>query len=152
MKQGLPKHILIDKSPGETRVAVLKEGKLFDVFLERQHRPALKGSLILGKVQAVKKELNAIFLDLGGVTGYLEGIPKPSPIEGGALLVDVLAEPIDKKGARVTANFSLLGRMADITPNQTGYSISRDIKAKGRRASIRALLSNVITKDIGIFI
>ena len=86
MKQGLPKHILIDKSPGETRVAVLKEGKLFDVFLDRQHRPALRGSLILGKVQAVKKELNAIFLDLGGVTGYLEGIPKPLPIEGLSLI------------------------------------------------------------------
>ena len=152
MKQGLSKHILIDESPGETRVAVLKEGKLSDVFVERQHRPALKGSLILGKVQAVKKELNAVFLDLGGITGYLEGIPKPSPIEGGALLVEVLSEPIDKKGARVTANFSLLGRMADITPNQTGYSISRDIKAKGRRASIRELLSDVIPKDIGVFI
>ena len=152
MEQGLSKHILIDESPGETRVAILKEGKLSDVFVERQHRPALKGSLILGKVQAVKKELNAIFLDLGGVTGYLEGIPKPSPIEGGALLVEVLSEPIDKKGARVTANFSLLGRMADITPNQTGYSISRDIKAKGRRASIRDLLSNVVPKDIGVFI
>ena len=59
MKQGLPKHILIDKSPGETRVAVLREGRLSDVFVERQHRPVLKGSLILGKVQAVKKELNA---------------------------------------------------------------------------------------------
>ena len=152
MKQGLPKHILIDKSPGETRVAVLREGRLSDVFVERQHRPVLKGSLILGKVQAVKKELNATFLDLGGATGYLEGIPKPSPIEGGALLVEVLSEPIDKKGARVTANFSLLGIMADITPNQTGYSISRDIKAKGRRASIRELLSNVIPKDIGVFI
>ena len=152
MEQGLSKHILIDESPGETRVAILKEGKLSDVFVERQHRPALKGSLILGKVQAVKKELNAIFLDLGGCTGYLEGIPKPSPIEGGALLVEVLSEPIDKKGARVTANFSLLGRMADITPNQTGYSISRDIKAKGRRASIRDLLSNVMPKDIGVFI
>ena len=152
MEQGLSKHILIDESPGETRVAILKEGKLSDVFVERQHRPALKGSLILGKVQAVKKELNAIFLDLGGFTGYLEGIPKPSPIEGGALLVEVLSEPIDKKGARVTANFSLLGRMADITPNQTGYSISRDIKAKGRRASIRDLLSNVMPKDIGVFI
>jgi ribonuclease G len=152
MKQELPQHILIDESPGETRVAVLKEGKLSDVFVERQHRPALKGSLILGKVQAVKKELNAIFLDLGDVIGYLEGIPKPPPMEGGALLVEVLSEPIDKKGARVTANFSLLGKMAVITPNQTGYSISRDIKAKGRRASIRALLSNVITKDIGVFI
>ncbi len=81
MKQGLSKHILIDESPGETRVAVLKEGKLSDVFMERQHRPALKGSLILAKVQSVTKELNAVFLDLGGVTGYLEGIPKPSPIE-----------------------------------------------------------------------
>ena len=152
MEQGLSKHILIDESPGETRVAILKKGKLSDVFVERQHRPALKGSLILGKVQAVKKELNAIFLDLGGFTGYLEGIPKPSPIEGGALLVEVLSEPIDKKGARVTANFSILGTMADIAPNQTGYSISRDIKAKGRRASIRDLLSDVIPKDIGVFI
>ena len=133
-------------------MAVLREGRLSDVFVERQHRPVLKGSLILGKVQAVKKELNATFLDLGGATGYLEGIPKPSPIEGGALLVEVLSEPIDKKGARVTANFSLLGIMADITPNQTGYSISRDIKAKGRRASIKELLSNVIPKDIGVFI
>ena len=152
MTQGLPKHILIDESSGETRVAVLKEGKLLDVFVERQHRPALKGSLILAKVQAVKKELNAIFLDLGGVTGYLEGIPKPSPIEGGALLVEVLSEPIAKKGARVSAKFSILGRMADISPNQTGFSISRDIKAKGRRALIRDLLSNVIPKDIGVFI
>ena len=69
MKHGLPQHILIDKSPGETRLAVLKEGKLSDIFLDRQHRPAVKGSLILGKVQAVKKELNAVFLDLGGITG-----------------------------------------------------------------------------------
>ena len=67
-------------------------------------------------------------------------------------MVEVLSEPIDKKGARVTANFSLLGRLANITPNQTGYSISRDIKAKGRRASIRDLLSNVMPKDIGVFI
>jgi Ribonuclease G/E len=63
----------------------------------------------------------------------LEGIPKPSPVEGGALLVEVLSEPIEKKGARVTANFSLLGRMADITPNQTGlFYISR---YKSKRAT-----------------
>ena len=108
MKQGLPKHILIDKSPGETRVAVLREGRLSDVFVERQHRPVLKGSLILGKVQAVKKELNATFLDLGGATGYLEGIPKPSPIEGGALLVEVLSEPIDTQSPDVVEDVVLL--------------------------------------------
>ena len=33
MKHGLPQHILIDKSPGETRLAVLREGKFVSNLL-----------------------------------------------------------------------------------------------------------------------
>jgi len=147
-----PQHIIIDQSPGEIRVAVLELGRLSNIYLEREHQSSLRGALILGKLQAVKKELNAVFLDLGHVVGYLEGIPKSLPAEGGSLLVEVLSEPRGNKGARVTDKFMIAGILVDINPNESGYAISRAIKSKGKRAAIRELLYDLVPKDIGAFV
>jgi ribonuclease G len=152
MNSQLNRHLIIDKSPGETRVAVLEQGRLANMFIERENRPWLRGATILGKVQAVKKELNAVFIDLGGAIGYLDGIPDPIPVEGEAFLVEVLSESQSIKGPRVTASISLRGALANIYPNQNGYSISRNIKAKGRRALIRDLLLSLIPEDIGVWV
>ena len=152
MNSQVYRHLIIDKSPGETRVAILEQGRLANIFIERENRPWLRGATILGKVQAVKKELNAVFIDLGGAIGYLEGVPDLMPVEGEAVLVEVLSESQSSKGPRVTASISLRGALANIYPMQNGYAISRNIKAKGRRALIRDLLLSLIPENIGVWV
>ncbi len=144
--------IVIDHSPGETRVATLIEGRLAQMFVERASRPWVRGAIVNAKVTAVRKELGAVFLDLGNAQGYMDGPSKYTPIEGQSVLVEVISEPRKGKAARVSQNITLRGNFADIYPTETGYSISRKIKRKTKRSAIREFLISNVPSSVGVHI
>ena len=96
--------IIIDRSPGEIRVAVIKNGRLANLFIERSNKPWLRGAVILARITAIRKKLAASFLDLGAASGYIENRKPAKPIEGASIVVQVLADPHRNKSARVSSN------------------------------------------------
>lgn len=97
--------ILIEENIGETRAAVVENGRIVELHLERwseQNRRAVEGEVYRGRVRKVEMALNAAFVDLGvGEEGFLpfgkSGRPKGMH-EGAAVKVRIAREAYDEKG------------------------------------------------------
>ena len=144
--------IIIDTSPGEKRIAVLKNNRLANLFIERHHAPWLRGAIILAKVTATRKELGASFLDLGTSPGYIEHKKICQPIDGESLLVQVLNDAHRRKSARVSSNICFGGKYLDLYPVGAISSISRKIKSKKNRGLIKQFINENIPDGIGVHI
>ncbi len=176
------KEVLINAGAGETRVAIVEDGRLEELFLERtigldeghvrkkggRHGHSLMGNIILGRVQRVLPGMQAAFVDVGlDRAGFLgarearcladlpgfddERAPKISDCvhEGEEILVQVVKDPIGEKGARLSANVTIAGRLAVLVPNQAGVALSRRIEDEGERARLIALGEQMIAEANG---
>ncbi len=147
--------ILINWSPQETRVAVIEHGALQELQVERSLERGLVGNVYLGKVARVLPGMQSAFIDIGldkaaflHVADLMSSInsrhadadmPAPSvqPIEkqlfeGQALMVQVLKDPIGTKGARLTAQISIAGRLLVFLPQDNHVGVSQKIPPKQR--------------------
>ena len=169
----MQKDVLINAGAGEIRVAVVEDGRLQDLMLERtigledggpkkkmggRSGHSLIGNIILGRVQRVLPGMQAAFVDVGleraGFLGAREArcladlpgfdedrTPKIGDCvhEGEEILVQVVKDPIGEKGARLSANITIPGRLAVLVPNTPGVALSRRIEEEGERARMLAL-------------
>jgi ribonuclease G len=179
----MPKEVLINVGAGETRVAVVEDGRLQELTLERtigldEGGPKKKGAgrgghsivgnIMLGRVQRVLPGMQAAFVDVGlGRAGFLgarearcladlpgfddERTPKISDCvhEGEEILVQVVKDPIGDKGARLSANVTIPGRLMVLVPNQGGIALSRRIEDEHERARLMSVGEQMIKEDQG---
>ena len=129
--------ILINWSPQETRVALIEQGAVQEVIIERALERGLVGNVYLGKVTRVLPGMQSAFVDIGlERAGFLhvadltprlakdEADASPAlPIErqlheGQRLVVQVLKDPLGTKGARLTAQISIAGRVLGFFPQE----------------------------------
>lgn len=112
--------VLINAAPGETRLALVEDGKLVEYVNSRLGARSLLGAIYLGRVAVVSKALDAAFVDLGldrpGLLAFAdtqEGAPKL--IEGAPVLVQVTRDATDDKGPKLTAK--LTGKIDRVVPS-----------------------------------
>jgi ribonuclease G len=167
--------VLINVGPAETRVALVEEARLSEIFLERtiepgegaragRHGHRLFGNIMLGRVQRVLPGMQAAFVDLGlEKAGFLAArearclADLPSFMdqpcitkcvrEGEEVVVQVIKDPISEKGARLSANVTLPGRLVVLVPNQSGVALSRRIEDEAERARLTDIVSDITTND-----
>ncbi len=162
--------ILINWSPQETRVAVVEYGAVQELHVERTLERGLVGNVYLGKVARVLPGMQSAFIDIGldraaflHVADLMSSISNrhaetdngavPSqPIEkqlyeGQAMMVQVLKDPIGTKGARLTAQVSIAGRLLVFLPQDNHIGVSQKIPAAQREELRRRL--QVLTGDMG---
>jgi ribonuclease G len=174
----MPKEVLINAGAGEIRVALVEDGRLQELALERtiglddggartQGRSghSIVGNIILGRVQRVLPGMQAAFVDVGlDRAGFLgarearcladlpgfeeERTPKIGDCvhEGEEILVQVVKDPIGEKGARLSANVTIPGRLAVLVPNQPGIALSRRIEGDDERARMMAMGEQMIVQ------
>jgi ribonuclease G len=161
--------ILINWSPQETRVAVVESGAVQEVHVERALERGLVGNVYLGKVARVLPGMQSAFIDIGLERAAflhvadlwqrpLEGETLPAnrhstpakPIEkqvfeGQTLMVQVIKDPIGTKGARLSTQISIAGRMLVFLPQDDHLGVSQKIPATLRdalRTRLQALTSD----------
>jgi ribonuclease G len=102
--------IRISISPGERRVALLRDGALHLAAIERPARPGGVGDLHRGRVTAVSKPMSGAFLTLAdGATAFLpeSEAPDRSALQEGAILpVRLTRAAQGGKGPRASARLS----------------------------------------------
>ena len=153
----MPQDILINWSPQETRVAVVEHGALQELQVERSLERGLVGNVYLGKVARVLPGMQSAFIDIGldraaflHVADLMSSIntrhletdatsppiaPKPIEkqlFEGQAVMVQVLKDAIGTKGARLTAQISIAGRLLVFLPQDNHIGVSQKIPLKQR--------------------
>lgn len=150
--------ILLSISPRETRVAILFDGIVCDVFIERTASTGLVGNVYCGRVVRVLPGMQSAFVDIGlERTGFLhvadlfeahseDGETKPIEHvlhEGQTLMVQVAKDPIGTKGARLTTTISLAGRKLVYLPRDPHIGVSQRIEDEAMRDHLKELLTSI---------
>ena len=152
----MQQEILINWSPQETRAAIVEQGVVQEVHIERALQRGLVGNIYLGKVMRVLPGMQSAFIDIGlERSAFLhvadvpqpvapapkedEEAPPPKPIEhmlfeGQTVMVQVIKDPLGSKGARLSAHISIAGRMLVLLPQGEGVGVSQKIDLSLRDA------------------
>lgn len=138
--------LLITKSPGETRVALLSGERLVELLVARAGQSSVVGDIYLGRVEAALKGLDAAFVDIGLERAGFLALPEARPAgaegggdrigdylkEGDAVLVQAVRDPAEDKGAKLTTHINIAGVNLVFRPGQPGVTLSRRITAADR--------------------
>ena len=148
--------ILINWAPHESRVAVIENGALQEVHIERSLERGLVGNVYLGKVVRVLPGMQSAFIDIGlersaflHVADLMSSVhakhadpdAAPQPVvpiekqvfEGQSMLVQVMKDPMGTKGARLSAQISIAGRLLVFLPQDDHIGVSQKIPAEQRQ-------------------
>ena len=144
--------ILLNFTPLETRVAVVEQGILQEILIERATHRGLVGNVYLGQVVRVLPGMQACFVDIGlDRSAFLHTKDFPSSqethersiqqlvTEGQSLLVQVIKDPVGSKGARLTAEVSLPARHLVLMPFATHVGISQRIDDEATREHLKTI-------------
>jgi ribonuclease G len=161
--------ILINVTPQETRVAVLQQGVVQELHVERESSRGLVGNIYLGQVSRVLPGMQSAFVQIGldraaflhvaDLWGHRQNPDEAKPIEktlheGQKLLVQVIKDPIGTKGARLSTQISIAGRLLVYLPQETHIGISQRIGDEAERTNLREKLLELLqdSEDRGYII
>ncbi len=154
--------ILINWAPQETRVAIVENGAVQELHIERALERGLVGNVYLGKVARVLPGMQSAFIDIGleraaflhvadlHPHGNGGGRGEPAlPIErqvfeGQALTVQVIKDAIGTKGARLSTQISIAGRMLVYLPQDSHIGISQKIGSPELREQLRSRMQVLV--------
>lgn len=149
----MTEEILINVTPREVRIALLENGALQEVYVERSLNQGIVGNIYKGKIIRLLPGIQAAFIDIGlDRSGFLhlkdlkdyeedDGKDIRDFLQvGQEILVQVCKDPLGSKGARLSAKFAIPSRYLVFTPNLFQLSVSQKINNEEERARLMALL------------
>lgn len=160
----MDEEFLINLTPQETRVALMQQGIVQELHVERTGGRGIVGNIYLGRVVRVLPGMQSAFVEAGlartaflhvaDIFGEKNGNAAARPIErliaaGETLMVQVLKDQIGAKGARLTTQISLAGRLLVYLPQERHIGISQKIADAAGREQLRQRLQNLLPADEG---
>ena len=149
--------ILINVTPQETRVAIVAAGVVQELLIERAASRGLVGNIYMGKVARVLPGMQSAFVEIGLTRAAFLHVAdirdhKDQPIEktlaeGQPILVQVVKDPIGSKGARLSTQVSIAGRLLVYLPKDPHIGISQRIEDENGRAALRERLRELLPAD-----
>ena len=148
----MSKEILINVTPQEIRVAILENGMLHDLYIERSRSRGLVGNVYKGKVVRVLPGMEAAFVDIGtekaaflhvsdvarNNKNHNETVHVDQVLhEGQSILVQVLKDQLGTKGARLTTNITIPSRYLVFMPNADNIGVSSRIENEEDRVRLK---------------
>ena len=168
----MAEEIFINVSANETRVGVVEQGLLQEVFIERTETKSSIGNIYKGKVVRILPGMQSAFVDIGQekaafmhVTDLIDGHevfdrahgaehPAITSLvyDGQELLVQVTKEPIGTKGARITSNLSMASRYLVYLPGSSHIGISQRIEDLDERKRLKGILEGLSDVEEGFIV
>ena len=149
----MSEEVLVNITPQETRVAVVHAGAVQELLIERAASRGLVGNIYMGRVARVLPGMQSAFVDVGLERAAFLHVADiweerrangeaPKPIEkvlaeGQPLLVQVVKDPIGTKGARLSTQVSIAGRLLVYLPQDPHIGISQRIEDENGRQALR---------------
>ncbi len=155
--------ILINVTPSEVRAALLENGVLQEVYIERAARRGLISNIYKGRVLRVLPGMQAAFIDIGlERTAFLHAsdIARPGAPEndddapsirdlvkeGDEIMVQVVKDPLGNKGARLTSYITLPSRHLVLLPRSDSVGISARIEDEDERDRLRRMVEELLAE------
>lgn len=166
----MSEEILINVTPRETRAALVENGIVQEVYVERSSRRGIVSNIYKGRVSRVLPGMQAAFIEIGlertaflhasdiaraaldddsieGVTPQANGIQELVS-QGGEILVQVLKDPLGTKGARLTTYLTIPSRYLVYMPKGQGVGVSARIEDEDERQRLRELVSAIVDETM----
>ena len=150
--------ILINTCDAETRVGLLENRRVEEIFIERHGNLGLVGNIYLGKVVRVLPGMQSAFIEIGlertaflhvadmaiathSPTASQTAVNQLPPIEtqlfdGQTVLVQVIKDPIGTKGARLSTKISIAGRLLVYLPKEEGIGVTQKVDSDEERMAL----------------
>ncbi len=168
----MSEELLVNVTPRETRVAVVENGMLQELHIERGSQRGVVGNIYKGKVQRVMPGMQAAFVDIGlerAAFLHANDIFRSAPLaavegedapvtppqvqisitellrDGAEIVVQVVKDPIGSKGARLTTQISIPSRYMVLLPRSKVLGISARIEDEDERARLKSLMTQLAT-------
>ncbi len=160
------RELVVSVDVGEQRVAVLEDGRVAEVYLERPERRSIAGNIYLGLVDNVLPGMEAAFVEIGLEKNgflYVDEIVGPELERGHGrkiqdlikrgetILVQAVKDPMKTKGARLTTQISLPGRFVVFVPQGEGLGVSRRLE-DDERGRLKDILKRLAVKEGGVIV
>ncbi|MCH8248360.1 MAG: ribonuclease G [Proteobacteria bacterium] len=153
--------ILVNVTPSEVRAALLENGVLQEVHIERAARRGLTSNIYKGRVCRVLPGMQAAFIDIGlERTAFLHASDIASPLssensgevpnikdlirEGDDIMVQVVKDPLGNKGARLSTYVTLPSRHLVLLPRGGAVGISARIEDDEERERLRTMVDGLL--------
>ena len=165
--------LLINVTPSETRVALIENGVLQEVHIERESRRGLVGNIYLGKVIRVLPGMQAAFIDINlEKAAFLHAsdintklilnkgdmpadhVPDIRALvhEGQQIVVQVIKDPLGTKGARLTTDITVAARYLVLMPNAEHAGISQRIEDPKERNRLKNIITPFCSDEHGFIV
>jgi len=169
----MSQELVINATSHESRIAVLDEGQVVELWVERQKQRTVVGNIYKGRVTKVLPGMQSAFVDVGlerdaflYVSDVVEDFeeyeaehteeihfedqsPRPEASisdllrEGQEIVVQVSKDSIAGKGARITTHITLPGRFLVYMPTVSHIGVSRRIEDETERARLKLILEQI---------
>ncbi|SEK95466.1 RNAse G [Colwellia chukchiensis] len=164
--------LLINVTPSETRVALIENGSLQEVHVEREARRGLVGNIYLGKIIRVLPGMQAAFVDINlGKAAFLHASDINSRLilneentgdqvpdirnlvhEGQYIVVQVVKDPMGTKGARLTTDITIAARYLVLMPDANHAGISQRIEDPQERNRLKSIVTPYCGEEHGFIV
>ncbi len=160
------KRLVVGAYENETRVAVLENGELTEIYVGRQGKRSIVGDIYLAKVENVLPGMGAAFVEIGHARNallYVGDIFQPESKgrkemkiakilkSGQPIMVQVTKDPMGAKGARVTGYVSLAGRYVVLLPQLETFGVSQKLEPE-ERDRLRNLVGKIRPANTGVIV
>jgi ribonuclease G len=166
--------LLINVTPSESRVALIENGILQEIHVERHTKRGIVGNIYRGKVSRVLPGMQAAFVDIGfDKAAFLHAsdivihdevadeltssdITKQDIRElvrdGQDIVVQVVKDPIGTKGARLTTDITIPSRYLVFMPSVTHVGVSQRIEDEVERERLKSLVQDLCDDEGGFIL
>jgi ribonuclease G len=166
--------LLINVTPSESRVALIENGILQEIHIERHTKKGIVGNIYKAKVSRVLPGMQAAFVDIGlekaaflhasdiAVYEELKDEVSASQLErkdirelvreGQHIVVQVVKDPIGTKGARLTTDITLPSRYLVFMPSVTHVGVSQKIEDESERERLKGLVADLCDENGGFIL
>ncbi|MCJ8349791.1 ribonuclease G [Moritella sp.] len=158
---GQTTELLVNVTPSETRVALIENGILQEIHVEREAKRGIVGNIYKGKVSRVLPGMQAAFIDIGlDKAAFLHAsdiVPHTECVAAGEkkhfkvadisqlvrqgqdITVQVVKDPMGTKGARLTTDITLPSRYLVFMPGSSHVGVSQRIDCEEERSRLKAI-------------
>lgn len=161
--------ILVSSSFYETRVAIIESSIVQELHIERSDSKSVVGNIYLGVVSRVLPGIQSAFVEIGlertaflhltdlietknNIDTHVTSIEQVIS-EGQPLLVQVVKAPLGSKGARLSTQISLVGRLLIYLPQESHLAVSQKITSEEERTRLKNFLQTFLSQsDCGGYI
>lgn len=166
--------LLLNVTPSETRVALVVQGILQEIYVERSSSQSKVGNVYRGKVTRVLPGMQAAFVDIGfekaaflhasDIVPHTECVNQKEKEhfktvdisklvrQGQDILVQVVKDPVGTKGARLTTDLTLPSRYLVLMPDCAYVGVSQRIEDETERTRLKDIVEKFVDKELGGFI